>query len=131
MVIDTSAVMALLLDEPDSRLIDDALMSSSGNVISTVNHVELMIVVETRVGASGVLLAEEVLNRYEVQVESVTPQVAQLALTGWRRFGKGRHPADLNLGDIFAYGLAMARSEPLLFVGNDFSRTDVLPVLVP
>ncbi len=130
MVVDTSAVVALLLNEPESNQIDDLLRSSTTSVISAVNYVELMMVVETRVGPAGVLLAEELLNRFEIQVMAVTAQVAQLASAGWRRFGKGRHSAALNLGDLFSYALAMTRSEPLLFVGDDFAKTDVRPALV-
>lgn len=128
MVVDTSAIMALLLGEPQAEQIDEVLRSAVDTVISAANHVELMIVVESRVGAAGVLVADELSRRLEIKVEVVSQRVAQLAIDGWRRFGKGRHPAALNFGDCFSYGLAMDRAEPLLFVGSDFSRTDVQQV---
>lgn len=128
MVVDTSAIMAILLGEPQAEQIDEVLRSAVDTVISAANHVELMIVVESRVGAAGVLIADELLRRLEIKVEGVSQRVAQLAIDGWRRFGKGRHPAALNFGDCFSYGLAIDRSEPLLFVGSDFLRTDVQQV---
>lgn len=132
MVLDTSAIMALLLQEAQAPEIDELLGSTGGPIsLSAANQLELMIVVESRVGPAGVLIADELLSRFRIHIEAVTSDVAQLAVSGWRRFGKGRHPAALNFGDCFSYGLAMARSEPLLFVGDDLSRTDVQPVLLP
>ena len=86
-------------------------------------------VVESRAGAEGVLLADEALRRLEIGIEDVTAEVARLAVDGWRRFGKGRHPAGLNFGDCFSYGLALARNESLLFVGQDFAQTDIRSAL--
>ena len=129
MVVDTSALMALLLDEPQAEQIDRALRSSTVSVLSAANHVELMLVVESRTGPAGALIADELLRRMEIRVDAVSAPLAQLAIDGWRRFGRGRHPAALNLGDCFSYALAIERVEPLLFVGDDFSRTDVQSAL--
>ena len=129
MVVDTSAIMALLLGEPEAAQVD-SLLSTTATVISAANHVELMIVVESRAGAAGVLIADELMRRCEIGIEPITAQVAQLALDGWRRFGKGRHIAALNYGDCFSYGLALARSDSLLYVGSDFSQTDVESALI-
>ena len=130
MVVDTSALVALLLDEPMAGQIDALLQTAPTTRISAANHVELMIVVESRAGAAGALVVGELIRRFEIVVESVTPQLALAAVDGWRRFGKGRHPAGLNFGDCFSYALAMDRSEPLLFVGNDFAQTDVQRVIL-
>ncbi len=129
MVVDTSAIMALLLGEPEATQIDNLLSTTDQSVISAANHVELLMVVESRAGAEGVLLADEALRRLEIGIEDVTAEVARLAVDGWRRFGKGRHPAGLNFGDCFAYGLALARNESLLFVGQDFAQTDIRSAL--
>jgi ribonuclease VapC len=97
MVVDTSAIMALLLGEPEATRIDNLLSSTDQSVISAANHVELLMAVESRAGAEGVLLADEALRRLEIGIEDVTAEVARLAVDGWRRFGKGRHPAGLHL----------------------------------
>ncbi len=129
MVVDTSAIMALLLDEPEATRIDNLLSTTDQSVISAGNHVELLMVTESRAGAEGVLLLDEALRRLEIGIEDVTAEVARLALDAWRRFGKGRHPAALNFGDSFAYGLARARNESLLFIGQDFAQTDIRSAL--
>lgn len=130
MVVDTSAVVALLLGEDAAERIDELLGGSEHCAMSAATLVELMIVVEARTGPAGVVIATRLLNRFGIEVAPLTEEVAQHALDGWRRFGRGRHPAGLNLGDAYSYGLAVARAEPLLFVGDDFARTDVQPALV-
>jgi ribonuclease VapC len=129
MVVDTSAVIALLLGEAEAESIDATLRAAHRSVMSAANHVELMMVVESRAGAEGVLIVESLLGRFDVSVEAVTQDVARLAIDGWRRFGKSRHPAGLNFGDCFSYGLAIALDEPLLFVGTGFALTDVRAAL--
>ena len=129
MVVDTSALMALLLAEPEAGAIDRLLVTTPELVMSAANHVELMIVAETRSGAPGVLVVNELLQQTEIRVEAVSPRMAQIAVDAWRRYGKGRHRAGLNFGDCFAYALATVRAEPLLFVGRDFSHTDVVDAL--
>ena len=104
--------MALLLGEPQAEQIDEVLRSAVDTVISAANHVELMIVVESRVGAAGVLVADELSRRLEIKVEVVSQRVAQLAIDGWRRFGKGRHPAALNFADCLSHALAKRSGEP-------------------
>lgn len=124
-VVDTSAIVAVLFGEPGSEAIENKLMSAPC-VMSAATRVELGIVVEAKTGAAGVLLLEELLDRVEVQIEPVDASLAEEALAGWRRFGKGRHPAGLNYGDVFPYALARRLGQPLLFIGDDFSQTDVL-----
>ena len=93
--------------------------------MSAATRVELGIVVEARAGPAGAQLLEELLARVGVRVEPVDQGLADEALVCWRRFGRGRHPAGLNYGDTFSYALARRMGLPLLFVGEDFARTDV------
>ncbi|MFV0318712.1 MAG: type II toxin-antitoxin system VapC family toxin [Microthrixaceae bacterium] len=123
-VVDTSAIVAVMFAEPGSGAIANRLLDEPC-VMSTANRVELGIVIEAKSGPAGTQLLEELLNRIDLDVVPVTTEVAEEALVGWRRFGKGRHRAGLNLGDTFSYGLAMRLGAPLLFVGEDFTRTDV------
>lgn len=128
MVIDTSAMMAVLLNEPQRSAIEAALNAHSC-FISAVTMMELLMVAEARAGAEGAQIAEGILDRFSVEVLVVDAAQAREAIAGWRRFGKGRHPAGLNFGDCFAYAAAIERDEPLLFVGRDFEQTDVVPAL--
>jgi ribonuclease VapC len=124
-VVDTSAVVAVLFGEPDAEGVEHKLVDSPC-VMSAATRVELGIVVEARAGPAGAQLLEELLARIEVRVEPVDAALADEALVCWRRFGKGRHPASLNYGDTFSYALARRLGLPLLFVGDDFAQTDVL-----
>lgn len=124
MVIDTSAVMAVLMGEPQRGAIESQLEAGPCR-ISAATRVELALVAEGRSGAEGARIADELLERFDVEVYPVDARMARTAINGWRRYGKGRHPAGLNLGDCFSYALAIELSESLLFVGEDFSKTDV------
>ncbi len=128
MVIDTSAVMAVLLNEPERSAIE-AAMNSDQCFMSAVTMVELLIVAEARAGAEGAQIAEGLLDRFSVETLTIGAAQAREAVAGWRRFGKGRHRAGLNLGDCFAYAAAIERDEPLLFIGQDFGQTDVVSAL--
>ncbi len=125
MIVDTSAVMALLLKEPEASAIGAALAEQPRAAISTATLVELCMVAESRAGAAVWAEVEALVDGAGIGVVPFTAAQAALACEGWRRFGKGRHPAGLNLGDCFAYALARERSEPLLFKGEGFARTDV------
>lgn len=124
-VVDTSAIVAVLFGEVGSEEIERKLIGAPC-VMSAATLVELGIVVDAKTGADGVLLLKELLARIEMKIEPVDADLANEALSCWRRFGKGRHPAALNYGDTFAYALARRLGQPLLFVGDDFSQTDVL-----
>ena len=124
-VVDSSAMIAVLFGEPGGKDIERKLVSSPCTM-STATRVELGIVVEARAGPAGAQLLEELLARIEIRIEPVDANLANEALVCWRRFGKGRHPAGLNFGDTFSYALARRMVVPLLFVGDDFSQTDVL-----
>ena len=94
-------------------------------MMSAATRVELGIVVESRLGPAGTLALEELLGRVDLTIEDVTERYAAEALAGWRSYGRGRHAAALNLGDTFAYALSVTTGLPLLWVGNDFTHTDV------
>ncbi len=122
MIVDSSALMAILAEEPGAAALARRLLAEPSRRMSAGTLVETLIVAE----AGGVVddltaLLEEV----GIEIIPVDAAQAALALDGFRRFGKGRHPAGLNYGDLFAYALARAEDEPLLFVGNDFARTDL------
>ncbi|WP_423919585.1 type II toxin-antitoxin system VapC family toxin [Candidatus Poriferisodalis sp.] len=123
-VVDTSAVVAVLFEEPGSDAVERELLRGPC-VMSAATRVELGIVIEARARAAGTQLLEELLARTDVHIAPVDERQASEALVCWRRFGKGRHRAALNLGDTFAYALARQTGQPLLCVGDDFTHTDI------
>ena len=123
-VVDSSAVLAVLFDEPERAAVESRLVEGPC-VMSAATRVELGIVVEARKGPAGTQLLEELLTRLGVEVLPVDDPQVHEAIVGWRRFGKGRHPAGLNYGDTFSYALARTLGQPLVFVGDDFTQTDV------
>lgn len=129
MVVDTSAVVAVLFDEPGSDAVAAALHSAGEAVMAAPTFTELAIVVEARTGPAGSRLLEQLLDEYGITIVPLDEQLARRAADGWRRFGKGRHSAALNFGDCFAYALASAHDQRLLFVGKDFTATDVEAVI--
>ena len=124
MVVDTSALIAVLQDEPDRGALVDAMVASTRR-LSIASLVEVGIVMQGRYGDGGARQLDVLLAQLSVELVPVTVAHAALAREAFRRFGKGRHPAALNYGDCFSYALAVALGEPLLFVGDDFGRTDV------
>lgn len=128
MVIDTSALMAILLDEPEADPFGQAIENDPIRLISAGTFLECSLVLEARFGEPGAELLDELVRSADCDVVPVTLEQAKLARGAFRRFGKGRHPAGLNFGDCFAFALALSSGEPLLFKGNDFARTD-LPVV--
>ncbi|MGB3646364.1 MAG: type II toxin-antitoxin system VapC family toxin [Mesorhizobium sp.] len=126
MIVDASAILSILFEEPDRRRYSDALMEYQGDaVMSPVNYLELSLRLDR--GATPELSAaiDPLLEKLDVHLVSVEPEHSGLAREAYRRYGKSNHPAKLNLGDCFAYALAKARGEPLLFKGDDFSQTDI------
>jgi ribonuclease VapC len=125
MIVDASALLSIVLGEADRERFYRLLGRSGNAAISAVNYVEAGIRADRdrEVGRGEFL--DEVIERFGVQVASVTPEQAALAREAYQRFGKGKHPAGLNLGDCFAYALAKTRGEPLLFKGDDFTGTDI------
>lgn len=125
MVLDTSAVIAILQNEPDS----DALVAAMANAdiirISAASIVDAGIIIHARFGDAGEMELDQFIHRLGISVIPVTPEQADIARTAYRKFGKGQDPAGLNFGDCFSYALSTSLHEPLLFTGNDFSKTDL------
>ena len=124
-VIDTSAVVAILLREPDAARFAKTLEDAPVRLLSAVTRVELSFVIEGRKGEAGRDDLDIFLRDGHFEIVGVTPQQVDIAIGAFRRFGKGRHRAGLNIGDCFSYALAVATDHPLLFKGDDFSHTDV------
>ncbi len=129
MVVDTSALVAILLGEPDAERFARALGAAPVRLLSAVTRVELSCVIEGRKGETGRADVELLLRDGDFEVVSVTPQQAEIAIDAFRRFGRGRHRARLNIGDCFSYALAVATDQVLLFKGDDFGHTDIRPAL--
>lgn len=129
MVVDTSALLAIYLGEPDSNRFEVAILTARAAIVSAGTLLETTIVVEARHGEAGALEIDRLLRKLGVTTVPVDAEQAEAGRVGYRRYGKGRHPAHLNYGDCFAYGLAVTRGEPLLFKGDDFARTDVANAL--
>ena len=125
MVLDTSALVAILQEEPGHQALTRAIRDAPLRRLSAATLVEAGIVMQGRHGDAGSRELDALLTRAVPEVVPVTAAHAGLAREAFRRFGKGRHPAGLNYGDCFSYALAVALAEPLLFVGDDFGRTDV------
>ena len=131
MVVDTSALLAILQDEPERRSFNEAIEAAESTAMSVANYVEVSIVIETRYGADGLRELDLFMERARIEFVPVDIEQGKVARLAFSRFGKGRHPAGLNYGDCFSYALATVRSEPLLYKGEDFAHTDVRPFMMP
>jgi len=127
-VIDTSALIALLGMEAEAVRLATALESDANRLISAASVVEIGLVVESRYGAAGGRELDLLIAKAALSIEPVTAEQAEIAREAWRRYGKGRHSAGLNFGDCSSYALAKATGEPLLFKGDDFAQTDIAVV---
>ncbi|MDY6793645.1 MAG: type II toxin-antitoxin system VapC family toxin [Thermodesulfobacteriota bacterium] len=125
MVIDTSALIAILFGEPEAPLFARAIADGSQKLISAFNVLETGIVVEARKGEPGGRELDLLMHRAQIENVAMNADQAEIARAAWRKFGKGNHPAGLNIGDCCAYALTKYSGEALLFKGNDFSQTDV------
>lgn len=129
MVIDTSALVAILFDERGAELLEAAIDDDPVRLLSAGSLLEASIVVESRYGPAGGRELDLLLHAARIEVVAVDSEQAETARRAWREYGKGRHPAALNYGDCFSYALAKTSGEPLLFRGDDFRRTDLRPAL--
>jgi ribonuclease VapC len=129
MVVDTSALIAILFGEPETESFVRVLADDTKKMISTFNALECAIVVEAKKGESGGRELDLLLHRARIEIVSLISEHVELALTAWRKYGKGNHPAGLNIGDCCAYALAKYSGEPLLFKGKDFSQTGIQSVI--
>jgi len=130
MIIDTSALVAILRDEPNAEICARAIESAAERRVSAVNFVEAAVVIDGSRDPIASRRFDDLLRVARVRIEPVTENQAQLARDAYRDFGKGSgHSAKLNLGDCFAYALAKVTGEPLLFIGADFAHTDIMPAI--
>ena len=129
MVIDTSAVLAILQDEPERHAFNVAIAAADQRSLSAASLVELSIVIGARYGSDGQADLDRFLTTAQIEVIGVDRGQAELARLAFAQFGKGRHLAALNFGDCFSYALAKWLGQPLLFKGDDFSHTDLLLAL--
>jgi ribonuclease VapC len=125
MVIDSSALLAILKDEPERRRFNEAIEAAAERLLSVATFVEVSIVIDARYGPPGLHHVDLFLDRADIELVDVDAEQARIARDAYSRFGKGRHPAGLNFGDCFSYALAHTRGLPLLFKGEDFARTDL------
>ena len=125
MVIDSSAIIAVLLNEANAAQIAEAIDSGSQRLLSAASLLEASIVIESRKGEAAGRELDLLIYRAAIEVVAVDQDQVEIARIAWRRYGKGRHPAGLNYSDCFSYALARSRGLPLLFQGEDFSRTDI------
>ena len=131
LVADTSALTAILLAEADAPALVNALGSARGIGLCAASRTELLVVIQARLGDAGVQRAKQFLEWEQIRTVALDEGLADSAADAYRRFGKGRHPAGLNFGDCFSYALAIREQVPLLFKGDDFSKTDVLVAQLP
>lgn len=130
MIVDSSALVAIVLREPSAAACLEALLESPSNRMSAATFLEAAIVVERHPDRRNRSRFDVLFAELDIGLEPVTPAQATIAREAYRQFGKGMgHPAQLNFGDCFAYALAKEADEPLLFVGQDFVHTDVRRVL--
>lgn len=128
MVLDTSAVLAILLDEPERATFVDLIEGADLRLMSAASYLEAAIVIDYRIGYEGDRDLRFFLIEADIQIVPVTVDQVDVARATYRKFGRGYHPAGLNYGDCMAYALASTMRQPLLFKGNEFSRTDVARV---
>ena len=126
LVADTSVFVAILLNEPDADTYRNTLLSVEKVLISAATAVELHIVVTAKLGTDGILNLDRLLSQPLFEIVPVDHQQMTAANLAFERYGKGRHPAKLNYGDLFSYALAKSKDLPLLFKGEDFSKTDIV-----
>ena len=131
-VVDSSAVIAILNQEPDAPLIARSLAAASRRLIGAATYLECTLVIRSKLGADGIGEFEGLSRRIRIEIIPFDEAQMRMAIDANLRYGRGSgHPAQLNFGDCFAYALARSRNLPLLFKGDDFIHTDVVPALKP
>ena len=130
-VVDTSAVIAIMRGEPEASAFEEILDGADAAIMSVVSHVEAHMVIAGRRPNADFNRVEEWFQALGIEIVSVTPEQGTLAVKAFFEYGKGRHPARLNLSDCFAYALSKSRGLPLLFKGDDFAKTDLAPAWQP
>jgi ribonuclease VapC len=128
LVVDTSAAVAIVLGEPGSDELAVRLETALARLMPAAIRVELGIVIEARLWPAGQDVVDRFLRDAKIDIVPVDADLAARAMSGWRRYGKGRHPAGLNFGDCFTYALAERTGHPVLCTGDDFAATDIAVV---
>lgn len=130
MVIDSSALIALLLGEENALSMARAIAADPKRLLSSFSQLEAAIVIEAKKGEAGGRELDLLLHQIQATVVPLDSQQTEMAREAWRLYGKGRHPAGLNIGDCCSYALSRVSGEALLFKGDDFSKTDIIPVVL-
>ncbi len=125
MILDSSAILAVLFDEPEAEILEEIIAGADKVGVSSVSLLEAGILMESRKGENGARELDYWLLKVDAEIIPFDREQADLARAAFKRFGKGRHPAGLNFGDCAVYALSKCSGEPLLFKGDDFARTDV------
>ncbi len=129
MIVDTSALLCVLLDEPGAGRVLEAIVDASEVRMSAANWLEVSMIVEEKGGRLASLRLDEFYRTAGIEIAPVSVEQAEAARTAWRYFGRHKHSARLDFGDCFAYALAKTNGDTLLFTGDEFSRTDIEPAL--
>ncbi len=127
MIIDSSAILAVLFEEDDGEALAGRIVTAPIRLMSAASYLEAGIVADNRPSAKAGPLLDRLMDELLIDVAPVTETQARIAREAYRTYGKGRHPAGLNFGDCLSYALAKATGEPLLYKGDDFTATDVAP----
>jgi ribonuclease VapC len=125
MVLDSSALVAILMQEPEAASLANAIASNSPVFLSAASLLEVSMVIDTRKGDDGARDLDLLIYRSGFEIVPVDKAQVEIARVAWRKYGKGRHRAALNYGDCFSYALAKAKGAPLLYKGNHFAATDL------
>lgn len=129
MVVDTSALIAILNNEPSAANLIEILLKASQKHMSSLSFLEAALVTSARKEDAGFLALESLIHRMQIQIVPLTAEHVEMAREAWMKFGKSRHSAKLNMGDTASYALAKYLGYPLLCIGNDFSQTDAVLVI--
>jgi len=126
LIVDTSALCAILFAELEAQSFADLLRSPDRKLMSAMNAFEAGMVIESRMGTEGANVLWDIMQSTDIDIVAFDATLAEVALDAWRQFGKGHHPAGLNFADCAAYALARVTNQPLLYKGEDFSLTDIV-----
>jgi len=129
MIIDSSVILTLLLREPEAERVARAIALDAVRLMSSATWLEVSMAVFLRVGEEGLRDFDLLVAKYQIEIVPMTPLQAELARRAFKLYGKGLHPARLNFGDCIVYALAKDTGEALLFKGEDFTKTDIIPVV--
>jgi ribonuclease VapC len=126
MVIDSSALLAILFDESEQRQFNEKIEADAIRLMSAASYLEAAIIIDDRLGYEGARDLKLFIAEAEIEIVPVTLEQAEIAREAYRNYGRGNHPAGLNYGDCFAYALAKTTQQALLFKGDDFAKTDIV-----